>query len=151
MLNVKAGRPYPDDPLQRTALHVFNTMSLSERAAFHRATCLNSRHRHDLFTMQKTTERIVTELKEAYPMASPKIKDLTEARRYLPPTCTVYNHPPDFPSHVVTRVWYRPHFPLPCACVVDTAEQARAMLEDEGLYCLGREQGDDLAILESWI
>ncbi|MGB8579682.1 MAG: hypothetical protein WCD47_02575 [Candidatus Sulfotelmatobacter sp.] len=49
------------------------------------------------------------------------------------------------------RKWYGPHFWLPCVCVVDTIEEARAMLGDEGLYCLGHQPEDDPAILESGI
>lgn len=67
---------------------------------------------------------------------------------------TVYGNPRDYPGAFVVRRWtigrhgraadVQPH------AVERTLEAARASLPD-GLYCLGREPGDDPAIVEVWI
>lgn len=68
---------------------------------------------------------------------------------------TVYENPIDWPGGYVVRRW-RTFSGLPNP-VLDreavrcrTLEQARASLP-QGLYCLGRQPGDDKAILEVWI
>lgn len=79
------------------------------------------------------------------------IRNMAEARLRLPPTYTIYDHPRDFPDHVVIRMWFGSNFPHPYVCILDTIEEARAMLEEDGLYCLGRDPSDDPAIVETWI
>lgn len=69
-------------------------------------------------------------------------------------TVTIYRSPLDYPGKfVVRRFWIEAAGPvvedLPLA-VVATIEQARAALPP-GMWCLGREPGDDLAIVETWI
>jgi hypothetical protein len=68
----------------------------------------------------------------------------------LPPLYVVYDHPRDYPTLFVCRVWHgeicSPH-PFAFA---DTLEEMHQKLPP-GLYPMGREKGDDPVICEVWI
>lgn len=69
---------------------------------------------------------------------------------------TMYDHPRDFPGHVVVRRWLigggSPE-PVPTqeCWLFDTLENARATMAARGLACLARLPEDDPAIVETWI
>jgi len=75
--------------------------------------------------------------------------NLEEAKAAFPPIFTIYRNPRDFfPGRTVVRAWYG-NVPSPAFLVLDSVDDARAVLR--GLYCLGRFDNDDPAIVESWI
>lgn len=75
---------------------------------------------------------------------------LEEAQRVLPPIYTICYHPYDFPQHVTVRCHFGNFF-MPIACLYLSIEEAREEMLERGLWCLGREAGDDPVIVESWI
>lgn len=67
---------------------------------------------------------------------------------------TIYDRPSDHPRHVVLRTWSieqsaSPRFVGEALC--DTVDEARAVMLEAGLYCLGREPLDEPTIVETWI
>ncbi len=65
----------------------------------------------------------------------------------------IYCHPQDFPAHYVVRRWViTPGHcdPERVACLCRTLEEARAIPDDLGLYCLPQQAGDDPVIVEVW-
>lgn len=72
------------------------------------------------------------------------------------PMLTVYDHPLDFPAHIVVRRWLigsGGSEPRDTGeyWLFDSLEAARHKLVRLGLYCLPREPGDDPAIVETWL
>lgn len=66
----------------------------------------------------------------------------------------VYDHPTDIPHYFVARQ-HRTYADGstdvdPTAHTFDTLDHARAWLAAKGLLCLGRQEGDDPKIVESW-
>lgn len=62
MLDIKTGRVLPDsDPLMVKLLGVWATTTLSERQAYHRVMCLNSREPLDLFLTDGIVKRFEIE------------------------------------------------------------------------------------------
>jgi hypothetical protein len=69
---------------------------------------------------------------------------------------TVYNHPSDYPDHVVVRrhVILEKGISKPEADLffkADTWQEVRTEMYDRGLVSLGRNHGDDPKILETYI
>jgi len=53
LLDLTTGKLLPDDnPAVRAMARIWDQMSLAERQAFHRVTCLNSRAQADLLVIQ---------------------------------------------------------------------------------------------------
>jgi len=58
MLDVQTGKVLPEDhPIMRKMLGVWAETTLSERQAYHRVMCLNSRDPLDLFLVRGIIER----------------------------------------------------------------------------------------------
>jgi hypothetical protein len=74
--------------------------------------------------------------------------NLEEAKAAFPPIFAIYRNPRDFPNRIVVRAWYG-NVPSPVELVLDSVDDARAILR--GLFCMGRSENDDPAILESWV
>jgi hypothetical protein len=74
--------------------------------------------------------------------------NLEEAKTAFCPIFVIYQNPRDFPNRTVVRAWYG-NVPSPVFLVLDSVDDARAVLR--GLFCLGRSENDDTAIVESWI
>lgn len=67
-------------------------------------------------------------------------------------TYTIYDHPKDNPGGYAMTCW-EIHGVGPVAVWTiyqNSLDKIRAVLPP-GLYCLGREPGDDPAILETWV
>jgi len=67
---------------------------------------------------------------------------------------TIYHRPSDFPHHYAVRMWVVTDDGQPLmygfAAICDTLEEAREQIP-AGCYCVGREEGDDPVIVESWL
>lgn len=68
-------------------------------------------------------------------------------------TWVVYDHPADFPGHVVVRPWevFAGRIEPGPARLFSSLEQARSVLEPLGLRRLDRQTDDDPTILEVWL
>lgn len=79
---------------------------------------------------------------------------MSEPNGALLPIWAIYDHPSDFPEHVVVRKQYALRtgdvLPASIGCLYDYLEEARADLMPLGLYCLIRHPDDDPAIVETW-
>lgn len=66
------------------------------------------------------------------------------------PIWVVYDHPTDWPEHYVARLWEGEQ---PTEHIVLTTDLTllRRHLDAQGLYCLGRSDGDDPKIVEIWL
>lgn len=64
---------------------------------------------------------------------------------------TIYDHPRDFPRHVVVRGYAVAVGPLPVACLYDTLAEARADCEAHGCVPMSRSPEDDEVIVETWV
>lgn len=76
---------------------------------------------------------------------------LDEAKLAFPGVFTIYKNPSDFPGQIVMRLWFGPvadEGVVPFESIKDARIAARRC---GACYCLGREQGDDPCIVESWI
>jgi hypothetical protein len=66
------------------------------------------------------------------------------------PIWVVYDHPSDLPDHYVARLWRGAQ--TTSVAIIDTdLERLRETLERMGLVHLDRMEGDDPAILETWL
>jgi len=66
----------------------------------------------------------------------------------------IYDRPADHPNHVVLRTWWVAPGPavIPLGeALCDTLGEARAVMYAAGLVCLGRQDDDDPAIVETWV
>lgn len=61
----------------------------------------------------------------------------------------IYDHPRDYPGHFVVRRWSGAK-PTQDFAIADTLEKARAEVP-MGLHRLPHQQGEDPAIVETWI
>lgn len=68
---------------------------------------------------------------------------------------TIYDHPSDWPDWIVARAWYCDKGPEPVPgdrlLMNKDIDKMRALMVDMGLVCLGRNEGDDPAVVETWI
>ena len=59
IIDVKTGRVLPDsDPIMQKMLAIWANTTYSEREAFHRVMCLNSREPLDLFLVRGLTDKL---------------------------------------------------------------------------------------------
>jgi hypothetical protein len=68
---------------------------------------------------------------------------------------TIYDHPRDFPGGFIARRWVigdgaGPVATADCITAPDL-DSLRAILQDEGLVVLARDESDDPVIVETWI
>lgn len=66
----------------------------------------------------------------------------------LPIIC-IYEHPEDYPTKYVARLWNLER-PTPLAAVADTLEEIRATIP-AGMVSITRSETDDPCIVETWI
>lgn len=68
-------------------------------------------------------------------------------------TWVIYDHPADFPEHVVVRPWtvFRRQIEPGPARLFGSLDEARELLAPMGLYRMDRQDGDDPTILEVWL
>lgn len=65
---------------------------------------------------------------------------------------TIFNKPLDYPNHVVARMFVMDK-PTNTMLLCDSVDEAREILHRlySDLYCLPRSQGDEPAIVETWL
>jgi hypothetical protein len=63
---------------------------------------------------------------------------------------TVYDRPTDYPHGVVARQHLVPGGPTD-AMLIAPLEELRSIFRRAALHCVGRQQGDDVKIVESWL
>jgi hypothetical protein len=63
---------------------------------------------------------------------------------------TIYDHPRDYPDHIVARRHEAPGGPTQNA-IGGKLEFLREIFESAGLHRIDREPGDDASIIETWI
>lgn len=69
-------------------------------------------------------------------------------------TWTIYDHPADFPNHVVVRPWEvvgGGHVEPGPQWLCKDLDEARELLAPLGLYRLDRQPNDDPTIIEVWV
>lgn len=69
-------------------------------------------------------------------------------------TWTIYDHPKDFPNHVVVRPWEvvsGGHIEPGPQWLCESLEQARELLAPLRLHRLDRQPEDDPTIMETWL
>jgi hypothetical protein len=72
------------------------------------------------------------------------------------PVYTVYYNPSDFPGQYVVRRFFieggnrEPQADRTPLYVGDSLERARSMIP-HGMYCFSADDGDDAAVIESWM
>lgn len=67
---------------------------------------------------------------------------------------TVYDHPSDFPKHVIARKFYVGMDRLYASnelVKASTLGEVRVDMRRRGLYCMQRHPSDDAKIVETWI
>ena len=85
------------------------------------------------------------------PLLGPLIAFLYDMREQVP-IFVVYDHPTDFPDHVVARLWItKPERPIHLVLRASAVEPLRDFLDACGLVHLSRSPDDDPTILETWI
>lgn len=84
-------------------------------------------------------------------MNKPEVIDLAEAKRLYPTIWTIFDHPPDFPEHIVVRAFYslvRDHKVFRCHSLIEARDY---IMKQGGSANLMRDPLDDPLIIESWL